>query len=346
MLDSIKGSQNIIVLLQLLLKYNFYKDSKEPRVFTFTKYNMQRVHRETPDECVRRKTHLNELTTSMIAIKIRQEIENVLKGKLGKVYIDPEMNRYALPIQNNTSQGGFGVLATGSRLPIPEGKKLRAFTYWENVNDIDISCFGIDEDGNQTEFSWRNMARRQSDAITFSGDCTRGYYGGSEYFDIDLDVVKKLYPKMRYMIFANNVYSGINFSKCYCTAGYMIRDILDSGEIYEPKTVESSYRIDCESTYAYLFGIDLTTREMVWLNVAREGNTRVAGTTEFDFLIKHFYATKCINMQSYFETMASEIVDDPLEADVVVTNKVIEGIKEDTEVIREYDFDKMLKYLN
>ena len=343
----VKQSKNVIVLIQLLFKYTAYQDSKNPRTFAFTKYNQLRVHKETEDECSRRRTHLGDLTISVLKRMLKNTLKEALKDKLGKVYIDEKMTRYALPIQNNTSQGGFGVLSTGSRLPIPKGKKVRAFTYWEKVNDIDLSCFGIEEDGTQTEFSWRTMAGRQSKAITFSGDETRGYNGGSEYFDIDLDVIKHMYPKMKYIIFADNVYtSGYNFTDCYCTAGYMLRDEIDSGEVYEPKTVESSYRINCESRFAYLFGIDLDTREMVWLNVAREGQYAVAGATEFSFLLKYFYATECINMHEFFSMMASEIVDDPTEADVVVTNKVIEGIKDDTEIIREYDFDKILAYLN
>lgn len=49
----------------------------------------------------------------------------------------------------------------------------------------------------------------------------------------------------------------------------MLRDWDDSGQVYEPKTVKSSYLVNCESTFAYLFGIDLFTNEFVWLNVAK-----------------------------------------------------------------------------
>lgn len=343
-IDIIKESNNAIVLIQLLFKYKNYTNSYNPRTFMFTKYNQMRVHKETESECKSRRTHLNNLTISLLSTKIYEILTTTLKNKLGKVYIDEGMYRYAIPLQNNTSQGGFGVLSTGSRLPIPEGKKVRAFTYWEKVNDIDLSCFGIDAYGNQTEFSWRTMRYKQSKAITYSGDQTSGYHGGSEYFDIDLEAIRKEYPNLKYIIFADNVYSGINFNECICRAGYMMRDVIDSGEVYEPKTVESAYKIDCDSTYAYLFGIDLDTRELVWLNIAREGNTRVAGTTEFDFLLKYFNITECINMQSLFTMMASEIVDTPDAAEMIVTDKEISF--KDVEIVHPYDFDKILKYIN
>ena len=35
----------------------------------------------------------------------------------------------------------------------------------------------------------------------------------------------------------------------------MLRDWDDSGQVYEPKTVKSAYLMNCESTFAYLFGI-------------------------------------------------------------------------------------------
>ena len=347
--DSIQDTTNIILLLQLLMKYVAYDENIKARIFKFTKYNQLITHKETADEVARRKTKLPQLTITMIQDMIKNQLNTILSGKLDKaVYIDPEMERYALPLQENTTQLGFGVLSKGSRLPIPEGKKVRAFTYWEKVNDIDLSCFGINGDNTISEFSWRTMAIRQSSAITFSGDETRGYNGGSEFFDIDLDAVKERYPNMRYMIFCDNVYSRVPFDKCFCKAGYMIRDVLDSGKVYEPKTVESAYRVQGDTIFSYMFGIDLDTREMVWLNLTKADNYAVAGQDSIEFIVPYFYATKCINMQSFFTTMAAKVVDDPKEAYVIVTNKDIDttDLKEEVDIIREYDFDKVLALMN
>ena len=55
-------------------------------------------------------------------------------------------------------------------------------------------------------------------------------------------------------------------------------------KIFDPNTVATSYQINTKSMFAYLFAIDLKTREMVWLNVSREGRTTVAGTTGMDWL--------------------------------------------------------------
>lgn len=338
-------TKNNIVLIQLLLQYARYKEGRGPRTFGFTKYNMMKFHTETEKELAHRKSDITAKQAEYIAEKIGIILKKNLSGKLGKVYIDPDMKNYALPIQETASQGGLGVLTRGSRIRIPETKKIRAFTYWEKVDDIDLSCFGLEESGNRREFSWRTMAENQSEAITYSGDETSGYKGGSEYFDIDIEEFRKLYPEARYIVLCDNVYSGIAFGKAFCKAGYMTRDINDSGAIYEPKTVKSAFMINCDSTFAYLYGIDLDKNELVWLNMARNGSMAVAGDTDMSFLIDYFHVTDTINMHSFFEMMATEVVDDISAADVVVTDKNTE-CAENVEIIREYDIEKITALMN
>ena len=338
-------TKNVILLIQLLLQYSNYKAAGEARTFRFTKHTKLKVYKETEEDMARRGTNLSEDVTGQLAEVIRTRLAGVLKGRLGKVYISPGMERYALPLQETTSQGGFGVLTRGTRIPIGEGRKLRAFTYWEKVNDIDLSVFGIDETGGRREFSWRTMAGNQSDAITYSGDETSGYNGGSEFFDIDLPRFRNKYPDMRYLIFCDNVFSRVSFTDCFCRAGYMFRDRKDSGEIFEPKTVESAYRINCDSMFAYLYGIDLATNDLIWLNMARDSQAAVAGTTGMDFLTDYFHVTDVINVASFFTMMATEVVSDPAEADVVVTDQPVE-VLEETEVIREFDLERMIALMN
>lgn len=328
-----------LILLQLLIRYET-KQREEGRIFRFTHHNLLRVHTETAEERARCRSKLTEEQTKEIGAMIRCKLIEKLRNRLGKVYIAPSMKNYALPISENTSQGGFGVLSKGSRLSIDEGKKLRAFTYWEKVNDIDLSVFALTENGERKEFSWRTMAGRQSGAITYSGDETSGYNGGSEYFDIDIPKFKELYPEYRYLVFCDNVYSGSNFNTCFCKAGYMLRDEEDSGKVYEPKTVKSAYLVNCESTFSYLFGVDLFTNEFIWLNIARNSSSRVAGDTSLAFLTDYFHITEIMSVYDFFSMMASEIVENPMEADVVVTDQET-NCADDAEIIREYDFERI-----
>jgi hypothetical protein len=255
------------------------------------------------------------------------------------------MKNIALPLQENTSLGGFGTLTKGSRIPIPKGKKVRAFTYWEKVDDIDLSVIGIKGDLTYEEFSWRTMYGKQSKAITYSGDCTSGYDGGSEYYDLDLELLKKENPEIKYYILCDNVFSRIDFATCFCKAGYMLRDIKDSGEVFEPKTVETSYIVNCNSTFAYMYAIDVTKNDLIWLNMARNSNAIIAGATRLDFLLEYFNSTEVINMQSFFTMLASKVVTDPMDADVIVSDELFDNI-ESKEQIHSYDVERVMQLMN
>lgn len=338
------NTSNTIILLQLM--FHYYTQPQSPRTFKFIKYNKMRKHVETHEEIQSRKTNLANRDRIAAAAAIMDLLKKNLKGRLGKVYIDPAMKNIALPLQEGASQGGFGTLTRGSRIKLPEGKKLRAFTYWEKVNDIDLSVFGLDKNLNRTEFSWRNMAFNQNTAISFSGDQTSGFSGGSEYFDINLEAFRKLKPEIRYLIFCNNIYSGgVTFDRCVCRAGYMLRDIADSGEVFEPKTVKSSFTINCASRFAYLFGLDLTTGDFVWLNIANENGSRIAASDNMNFLTQYFEMTRIFNVYEFFVLMASEITDTPECADIAVTDEEI-AAGGATEIIRSYDTEKITAYLN
>ena len=338
-------SRNLIVLIQLLIQYAQYRPYTEARTFKFTKYNRLRVHTETEEEYTKRRSLISTKQRDTLSYTLTEYVKQALKGRLGKVYIDPDMAGYAIPLQENTSQGGFGVLPKGSRIHIENAKIIRAFTYWEKVDDIDLSVIGIDALGRQTEFSWRTMAGRKSDAIIYSGDQTSGYYGGSEYFDINVEKFRKQNPNILYLIFCDNVFSYGTFQKCLCKAGFMLRDTMLSGQIYEPKTVESSFTVNCDSRFAYLFGIDLKRNDFVWLNLARDSSAAVAGTTSMAFLTDYFHVTEIINQYTFFEMMAEEVVPSLDEAEVIVTDKT-GPYPEGAEVIREYDFERMIALMN
>lgn len=327
-------AKNPIILFQLLDSYANY--STDNRVFTFIRHERVKKHKETM-----RKWYLTSDIISYITEALQMKLEESLKGKVNKVYIAPGMEKVCVPVNLSAGESGFGIMPTGSRIKLPEGKKIRAFTYWEKVNDIDLSCFGLCSDGTHVEFSWRTMYGRQSDAITYSGDQTSGYNGGSEFFDVDIDEIRKAHPSMDYIIFCNNVYSGVTFDKVVCRAGWMNRDVFDSGEVYEPKTVESAYQINAKSTFAYLYAIDVANREVVWLNLADAKNHRVAGENNFAWMKKYFTMCETMNMAKLFTMAANEVVNTPEEADLVVGD-----VETDKPQIHSYDFEKAFSILS
>ena len=124
----------------------------------------------------------------------------------------------------------------------------------------------------------------------------------------------------------------------------MARDIEDSGEIFEPKTVESAFRITCESTFAYLFAIDLGSREIIWLNTANAGEEHIAGCQSVAFLRRYFGITDTLSLGALFEMLASEAVATPQEADVILSDSITE-VPEGAELIRSCDFERITSLL-
>lgn len=335
-------TSNLIILIQLYLSYS-YEEPKVKRTFTYYNFNKLKSYQETDEEAKKRKSHLSKGVLKVLRNAIYDLLKSKLKNRLGKVYIDESMKNIALPINESGSNLGFDVLPKGSRIKIEDGEKIRAFTYWEKVNDIDLSAHALLKNGDTIEYSWRTMYNLQSEGITFSGDQTSGFNGGSEYFDIDIEKYKKENPKAEYLIFANNSFSAISFKECFVKAGYMLRDILDSGEVFEPKTVASSFKITSESYFTYLFAIDLKKNEFVWLNVGNDSLSIIAGLEKFEQLRKYLEIAKIINVYDFFSMMATKLVSNPEDADIIVSDNVELKNKE---IIRSYDFEKVLSYLN
>ncbi len=336
-------SKNVILLIQLILQYDNYQIAN--RTFTYARFNKLKEYEETIEEAKKRKSKLSAEKRKTLRKYLLKHLESKLKGKLGNVYLDMDMKNIALPINVASTFSGYGILPTGSRIKMEDGKKIRAFTYWEKVDDIDLSVIGIGSNNYFIEFSWRSMYDKQDNCITFSGDKVDGFNGGSEYFDVDLEKFKKKYPKVKYLIFNDNVFSASTYKECNCTAGYMFRDINDSGEVFEPKTVKSSFRVTVDSRYAHLFALDLDKNEFVWLNIAVESYFNIAGESNQNNVKKYLKLAKTFNYYSFFKMLSSKVVKDPKKADIVVTDKKVET-KENAEVIRSYDIDKVIKYLN
>ena len=346
------ATRNKIILVQLLIRYGTLRyaigDSGK-RVFAFVKYGRLYAHRETDEERRRRRTILPDEIVQRVVVWLSKQLESVCKGTLGKVYVDDALRNVALPLQEGASMGGFGTLPCGTHIPLPVGKKVRAFTYWEKVNDVDLSCIELNDGCMGLEYSWRTMDGMQSDAIAFSGDQTSGYSGGSEYFDIDLErFSQRRDADSKYLVFCNNVYSGCAFDKCICRAGYMLRDIDDSGEVFEPATVQTSFVVDCASSVAYLFAIDLHEPALIWLNLGEQSNRRVAAENDISYLVKYLHMVEAISLGDFAQMLAAEVVETPEEADVVFSDEPAEalGMHEGQELISTRDTARILELLN
>ena len=79
---------------------------------------------------------------------------------------------------------------------------------------------------------------------------------------------------------------------------------------------------------------------------AENSSRNVAGTDQIGFVLTYMNIVNDANVYNLFEAKATELVSQPEEADLIVSDRKIDHLREDQEQIHSYDFEKILKYLN
>lgn len=250
------------VLLQAINAFNAYNQSKAIRA-VFPKGQVSKI-----------KVIDNEQLPIWTARQLCMRLEECLETKfselppLGKVYLDPTLDNIAVPFAlRNASKGR--VLGRGSRLALDdETKVVRFFIWWKDGaerTDIDLSAALYDKDYNWVEdIAFHNL--RGSGAV-HSGDITSAPNGASEFIDIDIAALKA--RGVRYVSMVVNSYTGQTFAELpECFAGFMTRTDLESGEIYDPRTVAQRVDLTSNSRGSTPFIFDLVSREAIWVDLS------------------------------------------------------------------------------
>lgn len=225
-------------------------------------------------------------------------VETSIKGNIAlkefelttedKIFIMPEMFDIMMPDNSMRSvSASKKALTRGSRIKVEDGKCLRFFTHWRNIDsgyngrvDIDLAANIFSEDGKHLhEFSWRDRnSNRFRGALAFSGDITDAPEGASEFIDVDLNALN--IKDARYIMITNNIYTcqdGFNeIPECF--SGVMIREELASGEVFEPKTVKTMAELTAENcNFAASFVYDIKEKTLIWVDSNLEHRSHVAG---------------------------------------------------------------------
>lgn len=157
------------------------------------------------------------------------------------------------------------------------------FIYWhENAKtgriDVDLSATGFNSDWEYvTNLSWTSL---NSLKCQHSGDVQSAPNGASEFIDINLDSFRE--NKIRYVVMNVFSWTGQKFQDFECFAGVMVRNNPNSGEIYEPKTVQNKFDLAGDTTVNMPMILDLETNEIIWADVSfgSESGRRVENSTK------------------------------------------------------------------
>lgn len=287
------------------------------------------------------------------------------KESLGNVYIDNSIKGYCIPQSQRSASKSMKPVTRGSRLPISKKtKSCRGFIWWTNCDnsmwdnrvDIDLSAAILDENFKYlSHISYTNLKDAKFRGY-HSGDITNGGdingNGVCEFIDIDIDSVVK--NGGRYIIYQVYSFTGQKFSEIpHAMFGWMEREDVNSGEIFEASTVKQRIDLTAETTVAIPVLFDCETREYIWMDISGNINNMNRSGANLEGNLSGISAmcygiVKCHKPQMYDLAVINAIsrgtiVNDRNEADTifdintekpkVITEKYIEVQNEKGEVI-------------
>jgi hypothetical protein len=201
---------------------------------------------------------------------VRDELyARILKlDPMGAVYLDPALKRVLVPYNRRGDSATSVPMMKGSRFKIADDAKvLRMFIHWTG-QDVDLSAVWLSETfdfGGQVSFT--NLKEQ---GVVHSGDITSAPHGASEFIDIDIETALRKH-KARYLAMSVISFRGGPFGAFPCFAGYMERDALKSGKVFEPESVAVKFELTHKSMSYVPAMFDLVEREVIWCDLATGG---------------------------------------------------------------------------
>ncbi len=276
--EDVAGQVSTPVLLQVKEHFLHRAEKSEFRVF-FPKGNLARCH------CIENTlSNIDEgYCNAIVKLCENALIENYRsRDFLGKVYLSDAFKGYIVPFSQRSAAKALKTIVRGSKLPIDKNTKaIRAFIWWTNMDedtgptgrgrvDVDLSAAIFDENWNYMEHvSYTNLRSDKYNAC-HSGDITNGGPvngdGVSEFLDADIDSAVKY--GARYIVYQVYNYTGQKYSDMpHVMFGWMGREDVNSGEIYEPKTVGQKMDLSSPSTVCIPVIFDCVKREIIWCDM-------------------------------------------------------------------------------
>ncbi len=259
------------VLLQTMTHFQTRRDGSDLRVF-FPKGSLAKAHGE-PNTLPELPAALCERAAAACREALRERFRAL--PPLGRCFVDPALANYPVPFAHRSASKSFRTIPRGSRLPLPDGcRVLRLFLWWRNGKDrtdIDLSATLFDADFRYVDAVSYYALR--CDGGVHSGDIVDAPNGASEFIDITLDRMQA--RGIRCVVMTLGGYTPQPFCDLpECFAGWMSRLEPQSGEIYDPRTVQDRLDLTAESRIAIPLLVDVADRTLIWCDMALRSNPK------------------------------------------------------------------------
>lgn len=377
---------SVPVLLQVRQHFKDRNNGNPIRVF-FPKGNLARAI-SIPNELLAVDDKICKAVVKICDNAIIEQFKS--KDFMGNVYIDESMRNFLVPFNQRSASTGSKNLVRGSRVGLNENAEaVRAFIWWTNTDksrntysdgrvDIDLSAAIYDENWNYVEHISYTRLRSGKMKAYHSGDITNGGSvngkGVAEFIDINVDAVAQ---SGRYVAFQVYSFTGQKFSELpNCRFGWMEREDVNSGEIFEPSTVDMSIDVNAEGVTAIPVIFDCKTKEFIWcdMNLAMSQNryscwgnnleSNLRGVTAVCYAMTHLSKPNLYSLIAFNAMARGMMVDNRNDADIIFSNdttppveivevedektgkvKLVERVKSDVQIITAYDTDYIMGQL-
>lgn len=259
------------------------------------------------------------------------------KEPMGKVFMSDTLASVKIPADIRDNSGAVGGMTSGSKMPIAEDwKKMRFFTSWTNLMegdknedyyngnrvDIDLTVAFCDKNMNVVEFCGWNGSKH-GEGFVYSGDVQDGGpadgEGRAEFIDVDIDKLKK--RGIVYLVPQVNSYTNQKFSEQPHTCfGVIKRTDKDMGKKFEPATVVNRFVLDTEAKQASMYIIDISNREILWLNEKAQENVASRGLYGMLNQVGRVSSSKTMSLNRLVEANVmsnGEFTKSPQDADII-----------------------------
>ena len=264
------------------------------------------------------------------------------KESMGNVYIEPALKNYFIPYSQRSASKSLKTITRGSKLALSnDAKIIRPFIWWTNINedtdrysqyrvDIDLSSAIYDENWKYLQhISFTNL-KSDKFKVYHSGDIVNGGSvngaGVAEFIDIDIDSIIK--NGGRYVMCQVLSYTGTPYCELpNCRFGWMERANINSGEIFEPKTVVQKMDLTTETRVCIPVIIDCLNKEIIWADLSNslDNFSRSSNTIENNLTGSSIIAYALANMHKptiydlvYLNAIATgSLVDNIEQADYI-----------------------------
>lgn len=331
----------------LQVREHFLQEEPEYRIF-FPKGNVMKAYNIKND-----KDSIDEDVRKLVAGVCTSALKSKFKTyePMGKVYLNPEFKNHVVPFALRSSNDTKVTMTRGSSIPIKDdAKTIRGFIWWTNNSeldrtDIDLSAVFYDKDWNYHDHvSYTNL--RNSYAY-HSGDFIDGGSvdgdGVAEFLDIDKEALKE--AGIAYAVFQVHNYTGSKYSDMpNCKFGWMEREDMHSGELFEPKTVKQAMDLISPSFSVVPVIYDVERNRFIWADMTVGRDYNYGNNVENTLSQAAAACYSVVNMQKpnlydlikmHVEARGGVFTNNKEEADLIFDMEK----DKDYEVITPYDFD-------